>query len=89
MNVDNRAGEETISLVTAQGCDGLFRMADSSVASDVESTMAEAISLYGRLDYAHNNAGIANGSATSHPQFSGLSDRRRPPMSQANMASSD
>jgi NAD(P)-dependent dehydrogenase (short-subunit alcohol dehydrogenase family) len=69
MDVDNRAGEETISLVTAQGCDGFFRMADSSVASDVESTVAEAISVYGRLDYAHNNAGIANGTATSPADY--------------------
>jgi NAD(P)-dependent dehydrogenase (short-subunit alcohol dehydrogenase family) len=69
MDVDSRAGEETISLVTARECDGFFRMGDSSVASDVESAVAEVVRVYGRLDFAHNNAGIAGAMATSPAEY--------------------
>lgn len=51
------AGEETIRLIQAEGCEGTFIRADVTGAADVENLVNGVIERYGRLDYAFNNAG--------------------------------
>ncbi len=51
-------GEQTASRVRQNGGEAIFVRADVSKASDVEFLVAKAVKEYGRLDCAHNNAGI-------------------------------
>jgi len=51
-------GEETVRMVTAAGGDALFVKTDVSKAAEVKALIDKAVATYGRLDYAHNNAGI-------------------------------
>ena len=52
------AGEETARLVRAAGGDALFVETDVADPPAVERLIARAVATFGRLDYAHNNAGI-------------------------------
>src|SRR5262245_32673876 len=51
-------GEETVQLVKAAGGDAIFVKTDMANPSDIEAVVQKAVSTYGRLDCAHNNAGI-------------------------------
>ena len=56
-------GEETLQLVKEAGGDGVFVKADVSKKEDTEAMVKKAVETYGRLDCAHNNAGIGAGFA--------------------------
>jgi NAD(P)-dependent dehydrogenase (short-subunit alcohol dehydrogenase family) len=51
-------GEETVTLIKADGGDAVFVRCDVSSAAEVEAAVKTAVDTYGRLDCAHNNAGI-------------------------------
>ncbi len=51
-------GEETIALIKAAGGAAIFVRTDVSKAADVAALIRAAVSTFGRLDYAFNNAGI-------------------------------
>ncbi|HEV8713377.1 MAG TPA: SDR family oxidoreductase [Candidatus Binatia bacterium] len=51
-------GEETVRLIKAAGGEALFVKADMAKATEVEAMVQKAVATYGRLDCAHNNAGI-------------------------------
>jgi NAD(P)-dependent dehydrogenase (short-subunit alcohol dehydrogenase family) len=51
-------GEETASLARQAGGEAIFVRADVSKSSDVGLLVTKAVEKYGRLDCAHNNAGI-------------------------------
>ena len=51
-------GEETVQLIQAAGGESIFVKADMANASDIEAMVQKVIATYGRLDCAHNNAGI-------------------------------
>jgi len=63
-DVDDAGGEATVAQARAAGGEATFVHADVSVPEQVEATVAAAIRNYGRLDFAHNNAGIAGAGAT-------------------------
>ena len=52
------AGQETVRLIAEAGGEARFVAADVSRATEVEALVAGCIEAYGRLDCAHNNAGI-------------------------------
>ncbi len=56
-------GEETVQLIKNAGGEAMFIKADVSQAAQVEALIAKAVEAYGRLDCAHNNAGIEGNSA--------------------------
>jgi NAD(P)-dependent dehydrogenase (short-subunit alcohol dehydrogenase family) len=58
--VDNvvAGGEETVRLITAAGGHATFIPADVSQATHVEAMVRHVVETFGRLDCAHNNAGI-------------------------------
>jgi NAD(P)-dependent dehydrogenase (short-subunit alcohol dehydrogenase family) len=58
-------GEETVKLIKQAGGEALFVKADVSKAAEVEALVNAAISTFGRLDCAHNNAGIEGAAATT------------------------
>ena len=51
-------GNETVTLIQTAGGVATFVRADVSQASDVAALVDAAVATYGRLDCAHNNAGI-------------------------------
>jgi NAD(P)-dependent dehydrogenase (short-subunit alcohol dehydrogenase family) len=56
MNVDG--GQQTVHTITENGSEATFIQVDVSNATEVEAMLSKAIDTYGRLDCAHNNAGI-------------------------------
>jgi len=57
-DVSVNGGEETVKKINDTGGEAVFVKTDVSLASDVENLINKAVATYGRLDFAHNNAGI-------------------------------
>lgn len=58
VDVDRYGGEQTVSLIEERAGTASFIEADVSRLEQVEAMVQTAIETYGRLDFAHNNAGI-------------------------------
>ena len=54
-------GQQTIHMITEQGGEAIFVRTDVSKAVEVQALISAAVETYGRLDCAHNNAGISGG----------------------------
>jgi NAD(P)-dependent dehydrogenase (short-subunit alcohol dehydrogenase family) len=65
-----RGGEATVEMIRGAGGEALFVRADVTRADEVDALINEAVERYGRLDYAHNNAGIEGmtGSLLDYPE---------------------
>jgi len=63
-DISTRRGEETTAMVRKAGAEAEFKKADVSRAADVEALIAAAVTKWGRLDCAHNNAGISGNIAS-------------------------
>lgn len=59
-DVSDEAGEETVALIAAAGGKALYQRCNVAEPAEVKALVARAVSEYGRLDFAHNNAGINN-----------------------------
>lgn len=57
-DINQDGGEETVSLIQTAGGKAVFQACDVAKADQVKALVARAVSDYGRLDFAHNNAGI-------------------------------
>jgi len=57
-DVTVEGGEETVSLVKKAGGEAIFVKTDVSKSAEVEALVNKTVATYGRLDCAHNNAGI-------------------------------
>jgi len=57
---------ETLNLITKSGGEAIFIKCDVSKSADVKAMVDKTISMYGRLDFAFNNAGIEGASAITH-----------------------
>jgi len=51
-------GEDTVKAIKQAGGEAAFYKCDVTRAAEVEATVAAAVKIFGRLDCAHNNAGI-------------------------------
>src|SRR5713101_4591734 len=51
-------GHQTIHMITENGGKAAFIQVDVSQAAAVEALISQAVETYGRLDCAHNNAGV-------------------------------
>jgi NAD(P)-dependent dehydrogenase (short-subunit alcohol dehydrogenase family) len=58
-------GEETVSMIKSVGGEATFVQVNVTQAAEVEAMVAAAVSTYGRIDCAHNNAGIEGVMATT------------------------
>ncbi|MBO0851129.1 MAG: glucose 1-dehydrogenase [Pseudonocardia sp.] len=56
-------GEHTVALIRDAGGEAEFAACDVSSAADSEALVARVVECFGRLDFAHNNAGIGGGHA--------------------------
>ena len=57
-DVNVEGGEATVSMIVEAGGEARFVHADVSKASHVEALIKATVDTYGRLDLAHNNAGV-------------------------------
>ena len=57
-DINADGGEETVSAIKEAGGDGMFVHADVSRPGDVAALIGQVVAAYGRLDCAHNNAGV-------------------------------
>jgi len=57
-DIDIEGGAETVYIVERAGGEGIFINTDVSNATSVQAMIDKTVKMYGRLDYAHNNAGI-------------------------------
>ena len=57
-DVDSKGGLETVRLIRDAGGEAIFVQADVSKSSDVANMVRLTVAEYGRLDVAHNNAGV-------------------------------
>ena len=55
---NTKGGEETVKAIKDAGGEAAFVQCDVSKEADVRAMVDECVRLYGRLDYAFNNAGI-------------------------------
>jgi NAD(P)-dependent dehydrogenase (short-subunit alcohol dehydrogenase family) len=62
MNEDG--GQQTVHMIKESGGDATFVQVDVSRATEVEAMISKTIETYGRLDCAHNNAGVGGGRTT-------------------------
>jgi NAD(P)-dependent dehydrogenase (short-subunit alcohol dehydrogenase family) len=62
--VDWQENSETLEAIKAFGGEAVFIKCDVSKLSEVQKMIQKTISIYGRLDFAFNNAGIEGTSAT-------------------------
>jgi NAD(P)-dependent dehydrogenase (short-subunit alcohol dehydrogenase family) len=63
-DIDRSGGEETVRLIGAAGGKACFAETDVADSASVQAMVNTAISEYGRLDYAHNNAGVVGAGAS-------------------------
>jgi NAD(P)-dependent dehydrogenase (short-subunit alcohol dehydrogenase family) len=74
-DVLDEQGRETVDLIEAAGGEAIYVPADVSLRSDVERLVNMAIETFGRLDCAHNNAGI-EGNAPAGTEFHTYPDQQ-------------
>ena len=67
-DIDAENGERTAALVRDAGGEAIFVATDVSDPAAVERMVDTAVREYGRLDFAHNNAGIV-GSGLPIPEY--------------------
>jgi len=65
-DVNAEGGEETVSRISEMGGQAIFVPADVSRAGDVEALVQSTVQQFGRLDCAHNNAGIEQVAVRTH-----------------------
>jgi len=65
-DVDPRGGAETVRLIQAAEGEAHFLEADVADEGQVQALIDGCIDVYGRLDFAHNNAGIGAPPAPLH-----------------------
>ncbi len=62
-DIIEQGGQETVRLIREAGGEATFIKVDVARASDVEALIRSTVDTYGRLDCAHNNAGIEGATA--------------------------
>jgi NAD(P)-dependent dehydrogenase (short-subunit alcohol dehydrogenase family) len=60
-DVDEPGGQATVERIREMGGEAIFVKTDVSKAAEVQALVQEAVKVYGKLDYAHNNAGTNRG----------------------------
>src|SRR5699024_2145940 len=60
-DVSEESGEETVRLITENGGEAKFFKCDVSNEEQVKALIDETVEAFGKLDFAHNNAGINAG----------------------------
>jgi NAD(P)-dependent dehydrogenase (short-subunit alcohol dehydrogenase family) len=64
-DIVEEGGQETLNMIKDNGGDATFVYTDVTQAAAVEALVTAAVHAYGRIDCAHNNAGIEGSLATT------------------------
>ena len=67
MNKDG--GQQTVHMITENGGEAIFVQTDVTQATAVEALISTAVETYGRLDCAHNNAGVTQRAYPSTAEY--------------------
>jgi NAD(P)-dependent dehydrogenase (short-subunit alcohol dehydrogenase family) len=59
-DMNEEGGHQTVHMITEKGGEATFVRVDVSNATEVQAMISQAVETYGRLDCAHNNAGISD-----------------------------
>jgi NAD(P)-dependent dehydrogenase (short-subunit alcohol dehydrogenase family) len=59
-DVNDAGGKDTVAQIEAAGGNAVYHRCNVASAAEVRAMVARAVSEFGRLDFAHNNAGINN-----------------------------
>ena len=59
-DVNSESGEETTRMIAEAGGTAVHQTCNVASADEVKALVARAVAEFGRLDFAHNNAGINN-----------------------------
>ena len=62
-------GQQTVHMITENGGEALFVQTDVTQATAVEALISQAVETYGRLDCAHNNAGVTQSAYPPTAEF--------------------
>lgn len=57
-DIDEAGGRETLGIIESSGGTGVFLRTDVARNAEVERLIEAVVDVYGRLDCAHNNAGV-------------------------------
>lgn len=57
-DINEEAGKETVRLIKEQGGEAVFIACNVAEEEQIMNLVTQTVALYGRLDWAHNNAGI-------------------------------
>jgi NAD(P)-dependent dehydrogenase (short-subunit alcohol dehydrogenase family) len=66
VDVVEKGGHETVQIVKELGAEAIFCKADVSKSAEVNAAVTNAVTTYGRLDCAFNNAGIGGPGRLTH-----------------------
>src|ERR687887_1398771 len=69
-DMNAEGGQQTVHMITEQGGEAIFVRTDVSKAVEVQALISTAVETYGRLDCAHNNAGISGGLRARTAEYS-------------------
>ena len=69
-DMNDEGGHQTVHMITENGGEAIFVQVDVTSTSAVEAMIAKTVETYGRLDCAHNNAGISGGGTRAHRRVS-------------------
>jgi NAD(P)-dependent dehydrogenase (short-subunit alcohol dehydrogenase family) len=58
-DMHEEGGQQTVHIIKENGGEAIFVQTDVTQATAVEALLSRAVETYGRLDCAHNNAGIS------------------------------
>lgn len=58
-DIAEEAGQETVRRIRSAGGEAIFVKCDVCIEDEVQALVAATIEQYGRLDWAHNNAGVS------------------------------
>ena len=60
-DIDKASGSQTVALIREAGGEASFVPCDVTSIEQVDALVQQAVDIYGRLDFAHNNAGGGGG----------------------------
>lgn len=59
-DMNDEGGQQTVHMITENGGAATFVQVDVTQATEVEAMLSKTVETYGRLDVAHNNAGVGS-----------------------------
>jgi NAD(P)-dependent dehydrogenase (short-subunit alcohol dehydrogenase family) len=62
-DIDTDGGQGTVDAISASGGSAVFVRTDVTKSADIQALIATTVDRWGRLDFAHNNAGTSGPSA--------------------------